>query len=70
MLKILNIFRRLKTVEENQRYLLGGQTQDNRRLAALEDYLDIEYFHGTKYKPHYRKRKVVKKKLGRPRKDK
>lgn len=38
------------------------------KLKALEDYLNIEFFHGAKSKPHYRKKKVIIKKLGRPRK--
>jgi hypothetical protein len=41
-----------------------------KRIRALEQYLDIEYFNGPKYKPHYRKRKTIIKKLGRPRKTK
>lgn len=44
------------------------RTED--KVKALEDYLGIEYFNGDKYKPHYRKRKVVKGKVGRPRKNK
>lgn len=42
----------------------------NNKLQALEDYFDIEYFNGGVQKPHYRKRKKVVKKLGRPRKNK
>lgn len=38
------------------------------RLKAIEDYLSIEFFEGEKNKPHYRRRKVVVKKIGRPRK--
>ena len=41
-----------------------------KKLKTLEDYLDIEYFEGDKQKPHYRKRRVITKKLGRPRKAK
>ena len=40
------------------------------KLAALEDYLDIQYFQGDKSKPHYRKRRTFKRPVGRPRKNK
>lgn len=40
------------------------------RLKAIEDYLDVDFFHGDKSKPHYRKKRVVAKKLGRSRKNK
>lgn len=46
----------------------SARTRD--KIEALEDYLGIEYFNGPKYKPHYRKRKVIAKKMGRPRKNK
>lgn len=46
----------------------SARTQD--KIEALEDYLGIEYFNGDKYKPHYRKRRVTKGKVGRPRKNK
>lgn len=36
------------------------------KLQSLENYLDIEFFHGNKCKPHYRKKRVIIKKLGRP----
>jgi hypothetical protein len=42
------------------------RTED--KIKAIEEYLDIEYFNGDKYKPHYRKRKTVKRPVGRPRK--
>lgn len=41
-----------------------------RRITALEDYLEVEYFSGGKNKPHYRKVRKIAKKLGRPRKSK
>lgn len=41
-----------------------------KKLKALEEYHDIEYFSGNKCKPHYRKRRVFTKKMGRPRKHK
>lgn len=47
-----------------------GVNADNMapRLTALEEYLGIEFFNGPTQKPHYRKLRVVKKKLGRPKK--
>ena len=41
-----------------------------KKLQALEDYLNIEFFHGDKSKPHYRKKRVIKRPVGRPRKKK
>lgn len=41
------------------------------RIKALEDHLNIEYFHGDKQKAHYRKRKTPPKRpIGRPSKKK
>lgn len=68
-IKKLNVFARLKQLEEKQSVLISAHNNVAGRQNALQDYLDIDYFNGEVYKPHYRKRKVVKKKLGRPRKN-
>jgi hypothetical protein len=46
----------------------NDQYEIEKRIHAIQDYLDIEFFHGDKSKPHYRKKRVIVKKLGRPRK--
>lgn len=55
-----------QSVNELEALLLEEQT----RRLAMEDYLDIEFFHGDKSKPHYRKKRVIKRPVGRPRKKK
>lgn len=74
---MFKIFKRLQKLESESdtRYrfmdFLGEANGLNEtKLKALEDHLDIEFFHGDKSKPHYRKKRVVVKKLGRPRKNK
>jgi hypothetical protein len=48
--------------------LMGRYTALRRKLEAMEDYHDIKFFDGEHNKPHYKRRRVVVKKLGRPRK--
>lgn len=48
--------------------LVSENTEIKTRLTALEEYLNIEFFNGPMQKPHYRKTRVITKKLGRPKK--
>ena len=51
----------LQLTDANAHYALN-------KIQALEDYLKVDYFSGERRKPHYRARKVIKKKVGRPKK--
>lgn len=63
---MLNVFKRMRELKENVDTLNIIIIKELTQRQALEDYLYIEFFQGGKNKPHYRKRKVVTKKRGRP----
>ena len=65
---MFNIFTRVKGLEDELFAHQAIQEMEANRRRALENYLDIEFFHGNKTVPHYRKKKVIIKKMGRPRK--
>lgn len=69
---MFKIFNRVIKLEQEIDYLNRDLATTAKGLAtavkALEDYLDVDFFHGDKSKPHYRKKRVIIKKLGRPRK--
>lgn len=72
---MFKIFARVSTLEESIGYhkltikqLLSESDDVTTRLRALEQYLGIEFFNGPTQKPHYRKVRVITKKLGRPKK--
>lgn len=67
---MFNFFKRLTNVEDGLHHTATNQQLTDTKIKAFEDYLSVDFFHGDKSKPHYRKRKVVVKKLGRPRKNK
>ena len=46
-------------------HAMSNDSRLNKKINALEDYLDVEYFEGGVQKPHYRKRRIVAKKRGR-----
>ena len=60
---MFKIFNTVRTLEAQNKILIN-------KVGALEDHLNVDYFNGPKYAPHYRKKRVVAKKLGRPRKTK
>lgn len=65
---MFKIFKQVARLEKTE----GFQDQEIEilmvKVRALEEYLNIEFFNGASQKPHYRKLRVVKKKLGRPKK--
>ena len=63
---MLNIFKRLSNLEANEKFTADVLLNEIARRTALEDYLGIEFFHGDKMRPHYRKKKQIAKKVGRP----
>ena len=65
-----NPFRRIAELEQSVTILSERNLALINRLDAIEDYLNIDFFAGSTQKPHYRKRKIVVKKIGRPRKNK
>lgn len=67
---MFKIFKDVKDLEQMYFDLYQELMQEQIKRFALEDYLDIEFFHGDKSKPHYRKKRVIKKPVGRPRKKK
>ena len=67
---MFNFFKRVTNVEDGLHYTATNQQLTDTKIKAIEDYLDVDFFHGDKSVPHYRKKRVVFKKLGRPRKNK
>lgn len=63
---MFNIFKRITEIENYSDETAEAASYTSYKLKALEDYLGIEFFHGDKMRPHYRKKKVIKKKVGRP----
>lgn len=62
---MFNIFKKRKETEEQISKIYSNLIK---KQTAIEDYLDIEFFDGGSQKPHYRKKRVIKKPVGRPRK--
>lgn len=60
---------RIDELEQVNQEIVTICVTQGKKIKALEEYLKVEYFNGPKYKPHYRKRKVTKGKVGRPRKN-
>ena len=57
---------RLEEMVVDQAFLLK---ETRTKLRALEEYHNVEFFHGPSTKPHYRKKRPPKKRpVGRPRK--
>lgn len=65
---MFKIFKRVARLEKTEEF----QDQEIEilmvKVRTLEEYLDIEFFNGPTQKPHYRKTRVITKKMGRPKK--
>lgn len=62
------LFKRIKKLEDQVDVHGYAHVETLYKLEALENYLGIDYFNGDNYKAHYRKRKVTKRPVGRPKK--
>lgn len=62
------MFKRLARLEKTEEFQDKEIEILMTRVHSLEEYLDIEFFNGPTQKAHYRKTRVITKKLGRPKK--
>jgi len=63
---MFSLYKRLREAEDAIDTLNVVMIKEVTKREALEDYLGVEFFHGDKVRAHYRKKKQVAKKLGRP----
>jgi hypothetical protein len=45
----------IKKLFRNKKSLATTNNELQKRLTTLEKYLQVQYYHGEKYAPHYRK---------------
>ena len=63
---MFNLYKRLREAEEAIDTLNILMIKEVTKREALEDYLGVEFFQGHKMRAHYRKKKTLVKKVGRP----